>query len=253
MTPTPVTESSAALACLRRHPLFHVLAEAELAPLAAAARSRRIAAGQDIFAEDGDAQTFYAIVAGEVELYRASPQGDEKVFQILGAGDLLAEAAMFLEPARYPMNARAFHDTKLLAFPRRALVALCDASPRLLRTLLSALAKRLHEALNRIEHLSINNAGQRLVTYLLDLSRHQSGRWIDLPVGIAVLAGQLAMTPETLSRLLQKYRRDGLISGRGRTFVLLNVRGLCDRVGLPQPDHSAAPSAPPMVGCCSLR
>ncbi|AAZ98546.1 Transcriptional Regulator, Crp/Fnr family [Thiobacillus denitrificans ATCC 25259] len=243
------------LSLLHDAPLFAGVDAGHLATLAQAARSRDARAGQLLFAEGDEARAFYLVAQGEVHLYRFSPQGEEKVFQMLGDGDLLAEAAMFLSPAVYPMTARAVRDSTLFAVPRQALLSLCAASPPLMLTLLSALARRLYQAMNRIDHLTLNNAGQRLVAYLLDLRRQQHGNWISIPVNFAVLAAQLGMTPETLSRLLQKFRQDGLLSGKGRTLVLLDADMLCEKVALPRqamrpPSHIGG--NPSMTGCCNL-
>ncbi|MBB4845286.1 CRP-like cAMP-binding protein [Paucibacter oligotrophus] len=245
------------LSALRGCILFEGVDDAALERLAMTAQPLRLDSGQQVFASGDRAERFYALISGEVQLYRPSFGGEDILFQILGAGELLSEAAMFLVPSRYPLTARTSKETRLYAYSREALLALCDAAPGLMHTLLAALAKRLYQAVNRIENLSLNNAGQRLVSYLLQLHRHQGARWInmpvniDLPVNIAVLAGQLAMTPETLSRLLQKFRQQGLLSGKGRTLVLLDPAGLCDCVGLAPPED-VGEVMPPMVGCCGL-
>jgi len=248
----PTPQPLPALACLLASPVFAGVPEALLAPLVAQARERRWAAGREVFRVGQSADVFYAIAEGEVQLYRPTAQGENKVFQQLGAGELLAEATMFLEPARYPVAARVERDCLLYAFPRQALLELCEHAPSLMRALLSAMSRRLYEVIDRVEQLSLNNAGQRLVSYLLDLRHHSQSHWIDIPVSINVLAGQLAMTPETLSRLLQKYRQAGLVSGKGRTLVLVDIDALCALVGLPPPQAGRAMGAA-LQGCCNLR
>lgn len=251
----PMASERTPFSYLHCAPLFDGVDMAHLAALAKSACARKVKAGQEVFAEGEEARAFYAIAQGEVRLFRFSPQGDERVFQILGDGDLLAEAAMFLTPPIYPMTARAARDSTLYVVPRQALLSLCESSPPLVLKLLSALSKRLYQAMNRIDLLTLNNAGQRLVAYLLEMRRQRHGNWIDIPVSFAVLAGQLGMTPETLSRLLQKFRQDGLVSGKGRTLVLLDADALREKVALPPPSitpQAAMGGNPSMTGCCNL-
>jgi len=251
---------TAILAWLGRVSQFKEADEEPLSLLAKASKALTLPCGRQVFASGEDAQSFYAIVAGEVQLYRLTLQGEEKLFQILSEGSLLAEAAMFLEPPRYPLTARISREARLLSFPRHSLLELCDQSPRVMRSLLEALSQRLYQAVDRIEHLSLNNAAQRLVAYMLDLSlsQHRVEDWsgspvnIVLPVPISVLAGQLAMTPETLSRQLQRFRRVGLVSGRGRELVLQDITALCNLVSLPVPTGLDGIKHEPMVGCCNL-
>ncbi len=249
----PPPPSSPALACLHASPVFACVSPHALAGLTAQARERRWPAGRELFHEGQNADFFYAIAEGEVQLFRPTVQGENKVFQQLGPGELLAEAAMFLEPARYPVAARVARDCLLHAFPRGALLELCEHTPTLMRAMLTAMSRRLYEVIDRVEQLSLNNAGQRLVSYLLDLRHHSQSHWIDIPVSINVLAGQLAMTPETLSRLLQKYRQAGLVSGKGRTLVLVDIEALCALVGLPPPHAGRRLQGAAMQGCCNLR
>lgn len=218
----------------------------------------KLSAGQELFQFESEAKYFFLIEEGEIHLSRPHWQGEDRLFQILGTGDLLAESAMFLEPPRYPLTARISRDAQLLGFSRDALLQVCEDQPALMRRLLTIQSKRLYQAVNRIEHLSLNNAGQRLVTYLLELRRHHQHRWLDapanldLPVNIAVLAGQLAMTPETLSRLLQRFRQEHWLSGKGRTLVLLDERALRAHVGLPPPHQHQGMATPALLGCCNL-
>lgn len=243
---------------LQKTPLFEEVEPAYLTQLYQASRILRLEAMQTLFEFESAAHYFYLIESGEIHLFRPHWNGDERLFQILRSGDLLAESAMFLEPPCYPLTARAQQSSCLIAFPREVLLAVCHAQPQLMRRWLSIQSKRLYQAVNRIEHLSLNSAGQRLVSYLLELRRAHQRHWLDipvnldLPVNIAVLASQLAMTPETLSRLLQTFRRNQWISGRGRTLVLLDETALREHVGLPPASLQSGMPTPALLGCCNL-
>lgn len=243
---------------LQNSPLFQGLAQAYLSRFDQDAIAIHLAPQQTLFEYESKADYFYWIESGEIHLLRPHWQGQDRLFQVLGAGDLLAESAMFLEPPRYPLSARAQSASRLLAFPRTTLLAVCDAQPQLMRRCLSEQAKRLYQAVNRIEHLSLNSAAQRLVSYLLELRRAQHQHWLDipvnldLPVNIAALAGQLAMTPETLSRLLQSFRQKEWISGRGRTLVLIDEVAMRQHVGLAPASFQSTMTTPALLGCCNL-
>ncbi len=86
----------------------------------------------------------------------------------------------------------------------------------------------LHTLLDRIEVLTLISAGSRLATYLLRLpAREVSGELcVTLPLAKKELAAELSITPETLSRLLARWRDRGLVRVEGRTLVLLDGRTL---------------------------
>lgn len=73
--------------------------------------------------------------------------------------------------------------------------------------MLEGMAVRISQSLHRIDLLTVGNAAQRLVLYLLDVYLQQGSAWLTLPASQAVLSRQLNITPETLSRQLSAVRR----------------------------------------------
>jgi CRP-like cAMP-binding protein len=67
---------------------------------------------------------------------------------------------------------------------------------------------RLISLVERIEELSLVNAGSRLARYLLHQPGHgpSASVQIDLPMSKKDLAAHLSMSPETLSRLLRRWQ-----------------------------------------------
>lgn len=67
-----------------------------------------------------------------------------------------------------------------------------------------------------------------MVLYLMDLYTQQRRSWIVLPASLAILSRQLNVAPETLSRQLSAFKREGFIGERdSQQIVLLDVEGLC--------------------------
>ncbi len=100
----------------------------------------------------------------------------------------------------------------------------------------------------------MKNAGQRLVSYLLEQHKSQKTHWLTLPVAHSVLAGQLNIAPETLSRLFKSLRQLEAISGKRETVVLLDIEKMCEFVKLAYASASDlnGEDLPSMAGCCNL-
>ncbi|HDY7982352.1 Crp/Fnr family transcriptional regulator [Vibrio vulnificus] len=209
--------------------------------------------GRHLFETGENAQRFYLIQSGEICLYRFSPEGEEKVFQLLSSGDSIAEAVMFMRPSHYPVSAKAKVDSVVLSFSREVLLAFCEKNSEFAFHLLGAMATKLNQAVNRVDQLTLKNANQRLVSYLLELYQQQGSDWLKLPVAHSVLAGQLNIAPETLSRLFKKLKQKEVISGKGNVVVLLDIEAMCQLVNLPNPmEASLACSSQAWGGCCNL-
>ncbi|HWK53945.1 MAG TPA: Crp/Fnr family transcriptional regulator [Hyphomicrobiales bacterium] len=229
-------KTSALVHMLAQSPIFSKVGEITLRALVADADKVELKARQHLFRMDDKATHFFMIESGSITLYRPSYAGDHKVFRNVEEGDLLAETAMFLDPAHYPLSAQAVGKVVCHRLPRDSLLRLCRELPEFSVAMLGGMALRISQSLNRIDLLTTGNAAQRLVLYLTDLYVQQRRSWLVLPVSQNVLARQLNVTPETLSRLLSGFKRAGLIGEHNPEVVLLDIEGLCRQVDLPLPD-----------------
>jgi CRP-like cAMP-binding protein len=97
------------------------------------------------------------------------------------------------------------------------------------------MSRRLHMLVNQIESLTLQNATYRLVAYLLDQIpagvAHSPDLQLTTPKG--VIASHLAIQPETLSRILAKLRRGGLIEVEGNHITVRDVAALRRMVHMP--------------------
>ena len=262
MSMTAMNLDIESLNCLKKAFLFQNVSREHLEKLLGGARQTSLKAGRTLFEYEQKATHFYLLKAGAIHTFRLSPDGDEKVFQVLRPGDLVAEAVMFMEPCVYPVYARAKKDSALIAMSRASLLSLCRESNDVSLKILSALSLRLYQNMNQIDQLTLSSAGQRLVSYLLEVKRHQGADAIRLPLSQAMLAARLNVTPETLSRLFQGFRKKALIAGRRGRIVLKDTDGLRRAVNLPVMNDAGLAGATPAqtdprheyseCGCCNL-
>ncbi len=212
---------------LKRCYLFNDLSDQELLPLLESALPRRYKAGEYLFRYEDVADNAYMVVSGEVTIYRWTPEGEEKKFHTFSKGNLVAEAAMFMSHGRYPMNARAERSTEVLAISRASLQAICMQKPEVAIKLIESMGQRLFSLVNRVDQLSSSSAGRRLASWMADRCKNKVE-----PVLINFnrqdLAVQLGTAPETLSRLINKYRAAGLISGQRGQFEVNNLSGILE-------------------------
>lgn len=226
--------------------------------LAGGARRMVLSARQHLFHLGESADHFFWIETGSVTLYLPSYNGDERVFQVLGNDCLVAATVMFADDRRYPVSAQANERTVLHRLDCAPLIGMAQRSSEFSCSLLRIVAGQMTQAIGRIDLLTIANSMQRLVTYLVNLYIEQGSAWLTLPTHHRVLARQLNMTPENLSRMLGGFRRDGLIGGRNRDLVLLDVEALCKQARLPPPDmklrtqHTRSSRDEALFSCCTL-
>jgi CRP-like cAMP-binding protein len=181
--------------------------------------------GERIFSE-GDAGTgFYAVLSGRVKISKVSTEGKEQILHLFGPGESFGEVSVFTGQG-FPADAAAALPTTVLFFPRAAFSGLIRQDPALALNMLAQLSQRLRQFAGLIEDLSLKEVPGRLAKYLLYLSgRNRDGAVeLDLPKG--QLAALLGTIPETLSRILAKMNRRGLIRSRGAQIAILDRRAL---------------------------
>jgi CRP-like cAMP-binding protein len=204
--------------------LFQNLAPQYYDDLARIVRVKDIARNQFVFSEGDDGIGFYVIISGRVKIYKMSPEGKEQILHILGAGEPFAEVAVF-SGAHYPANAETLDDSSLFFFPKQ----LISRNPSLAMNMLAALSIRLKQFSHMIEALSLKEVPGRLAAHLLYLSaRNNDASDLLLDIAKVQLASLLGTIPETLSRILNKMNKQGLIESKGPAITILDRHGLED-------------------------
>jgi CRP/FNR family transcriptional regulator len=203
-------------------PLFEGLPREQHEQLARIAVNRSYKKGQIIFSEGDEGVGFYVIISGRVKIFKLSPEGKEQILHMMGPGEIFGEVPVFTGQG-YPAFAEANSQSSLLFFPRSAFIELIKKDPSLSLNMLAVLSWRLRKFAALVEDLSLKEVPGRLAAYLLYLSRRASDKSdIDLDISKGQLASILGTIPETLSRILGKLGRQGLIISKGSRIRILD-------------------------------
>ena len=221
---------------LRRAYLFADMPDQHLQTLVHGMHEVHLNPGDVLFRHGQPAERFFFLRDGLVKLFRLSPEGDEKIIEIMQPGQTFAEAVMFMGPqGRYPVNAEAVNESHVYTFDQKTFLGLLHESSDACFGLLASMSRRLHMLVNQIESLTLQNATYRLVAYLLEqIPRNvKTSPEVQLTTPKSVIAAHLAIQPETLSRILAKLRQGGLIEVQGNHITVRDVQALRNLVQMP--------------------
>lgn len=216
------------LTALRVLPHFRGIASESLSRIASACVTKTLGAGESIFHEGEPCRAFYAILEGGAVVYRAGEDGRRQILHRIKPGMSFAEAAA-LTMRVYPASAEATEPgTELLVIDARHILAEFQKDPSLAGAMVGSLCQWLLRMIERVDELSAASAGARLARHLLRLPAAGSGSdvRIELPMAKKDLAAHLAITPETLSRLLKRWSDRGVIDNEGKTLVIKDAETL---------------------------
>ncbi|HLD14759.1 MAG TPA: Crp/Fnr family transcriptional regulator, partial [Burkholderiales bacterium] len=145
LTMPTVNSPTDRLAELRRAYLFTDMGPAHLQTLVNGMQDLRLKAGDNLFRHGQPAERFFFLREGLIKLYRLSPDGDEKIIEIMRPGETFAEAVMFMGNAgRYPVNAEAVSEARLYTFDQKIFLKLLSESNEACFGLLASMSRRLH-------------------------------------------------------------------------------------------------------------
>lgn len=207
--------------------LFRQWSDQDLRDVAAISSIRKFEGNGIIFHHAAPCRHLYVVMHGRVQLSRLTEDGRETVIHVIGPGELLACAALFLDRA-YPATARVISpDARLLVLDGTVFLDKLSRRSDLSFRVIGALSMRISKLTGRIESRATESAEQRVALWLLDqLDVPRSDNRVILKSTKKSLAEDLGMTPETLSRVLAKFRRSGIIEVNRREIVVLSISDL---------------------------
>ena len=216
----------------RRIAMFRRVSAEDRAALARVSHVATYARGDLIFMEGAPADTFLSIAEGRVKVFKATPAGKEIILEIFGPGDPLGAVAAY-EGSAFPASAQALEPTTCLCIERRAMYALLEERPALVRALLSGLTLRLAELTRRLADLMGARVEARFARLFLKLAdqigrAEPGGAFVPMPLSRQELADLTGTTIETAIRLMSRWEKEDVLHTQKDGFVVLDRQALED-------------------------
>ncbi len=218
---------------LAQAPLFADLTDDEIAHFIPGVRETLAARGDILFHRGDPCNGFHLILEGQIKLAFLSPDGHEKVIEILRPGQTFGEAIMFVDKP-YMVMAQALADSRLLHISQQVVFEQMDREPRFCRKIIAGLSRRLHQLIADVESYSLRSGRDRVIGYLLR-EEERAGEpvltgpvSIRLPTSKSTIASRLNLTQEHFSRILHDLIAADLIEVQGRTIHVPDIAKLRD-------------------------
>lgn len=156
---------------------------------------------------------------GWIKLFRETLDGEQAIIDILPAGNLFGETALF-ENGTYAYSAEVIEQAQIIRFPLKTLQREIETNNQLALSMLKTMSRYRREQEMEIEHRTLQSAPQRIGCFLLRLiDQHKPGPInIHLPYDKTLLAARLGMQPETFSRALARLKDETGIEIKGSTI-----------------------------------
>lgn len=201
----------------------------ELAALGAMAHPRFVAQGGTVFAQNEPARGLVFVRDGDAALGCSLPDGQFRIERPVRGPGWLDQSSAWIDAA-HPIEARAMSPLVVVELPREDVQALLLSQPLLARRLITGLARETHTLALCTHGLMHKDAPARFAQWLVARLQPTPGEPNRAVVRMGErkrdIASQLAITPETLSRLMRSFTRQGLLSVAGYTVDVTDCAGL---------------------------
>lgn len=179
--------------------------------------------GEEIYAQDEDADLIYRLVYGAVRTTHLLTDGRRQIGDFYYEGDVLGVEI----GSAHRFSAEALGDCEVLAV-RRSGSAAYDAG-HLDRMIWQATAIELARARSHMLLLGRATASEKVACFLLDIADRFRGEVVALPMSRQDMADYLGLTVETVSRMLGRLQAEGLVEFDGsRRYRVRRFSALSD-------------------------
>ena len=185
----------------------------------------RLEEGQLLFSQGDDVSNFYLVLSGKVKLFRVSPDGQEKIIEIVPQGEVFAEALMFMDQPNYPVSSSALSETVVVGIDAKDFKEMLWDSVETCLLLLGDMSFRLRKLVHEIDTLTLHSGTCRVASYLLQHAPDDKDSY-ELENAKSVIAARLSVKPETFSRIIKNLRGDGVLSINGSKITIHDRKAL---------------------------
>ena len=188
-------------------------------------RRRRVAAGERLYQADAPFRSLYAIRFGHLKTVQVNASGGQQVTGFQMAGELLGMDAISSE--RHQCDAVALEDSEVCEIPFDALQGLFAQVPNLLRHFHRIMSAEITREQDVMLLLGNMRAEQRFAVFLTNLAARYAARGysataFQLRMSREDIGNYLGLTIESISRLLARFKKLGLLRVEKRGVTLLN-------------------------------
>jgi CRP/FNR family cyclic AMP-dependent transcriptional regulator len=201
---------------LERVPLFANLEPGQLAALAQVTTTRRLRPREELFHKGDEGSQVYVVVSGRLKVVTTGPEGNDIVFGIMEAGEVVGELPLLAGGPR-TASVNALEECELLVLDRRDFLRFLKAHPDAAVNLLAVLAERLMRASELVEDTMFLRLPARLAKKLLALAEtfgeeEGSDIVITLRLNQADLGNMIGTTRESVNKQMRAWSKSGVLS-----------------------------------------
>ena len=177
--------------------------------------------------------SLYAVRTGSFKSFVSSSDGVDQIVGFHFPGDIIGFDA--LRDEVHQSNTQALETAMVCELPYDTLDTVANAYPKLRQQIMKFMSSEIKHDHDLMMLLSKRSAEERLLHFVSHLSqrfdeRGFSAKQFNLSMTRSEIGNYLGLTVETVSRLLTRFQKDGLLKVEGKLITIVDFDGVRQRV-----------------------
>ncbi len=198
-------------------------------------RGRITQKGEHIYRANDTFHAVFAVRSGYVKTYRITDDGEEQITGFHFPGEIFGMDG--INKHKYTNSARALESAAICEIPFARFQELTVQLPSLQMHFFQLMSQEISNDQQLITMLSKKTAEQRIATLLLTISERHSDRSLSathfrLAMSRTDIGNYLGLTVETVSRILNRFHKEGLIVLDQKEVRLVEIQDLRELANL---------------------
>ncbi len=204
---------------IKQTPIFENLSEEEYEKLSSISTIKHYKKDNIVFYRGDTPKYLYLLLDGSVKIYTHNNKGNEVILKLLNEPSLVAELAS-LEDIDYPANCMVLEDSSLLAIDFRKFQEMFLNDSKFLLMFIKSLTRKIMYLESVIESNVKLDAKAKIAKYIYE----NEEKFIN--TSNAKIARSLNITPETFSRVIKKFKNEGILESISNKFTVIDRESL---------------------------
>lgn len=189
-------------------------------------KRRRVAKGELLYRRGASFTSLFAVRIGHFKTYQVTRAGDQQITGFQMAGEMLGLDA--ISSGEHQCDAKALEDSEVCEILYPQLEPLFGQIPALLRQFHRLMSQEITRDQSVMLLLGNMSADQKFAAFLVNLSSRYAARGyspanIQLRMGREEIGNYLGLTIESISRLISKFKKDGLLEVSNRDVKIRDL------------------------------
>jgi CRP/FNR family transcriptional regulator, anaerobic regulatory protein len=191
--------------------------------------ARKVRRGEALYRTGDRFDSLFAVRSGSLKTVIVNRDGREQITGLRLAGDALGLDGIATDI--HAFSAVALEDSSICTLPYAALKNLCRESGTMQDRMHRLMGDQFNQEASQMMVLGSLTAEERVAAFLLDVSsrnwqRGYSQAEFRLRMSREDMGSYLGITLETVSRILSRFQKRGLIDAQGKLIKIVDIDGL---------------------------